>query len=82
MCPFCHGKKTIYMSLYYRHMVLRNRQATETRGPKHEGILLYPTVEQAVSAKVRLEGHEIQACSIDLSSDWKTIHSDMLRIIG
>ena len=76
------GGKLRSDNLYQLLAYLRNREATETRGPKHEGILLYPTVDQAVSAKVRLEGHEIQACSIDLSSDWKTIHSDMLRIIG
>lgn len=76
------GGKLRSNNLYQLLAYLRNREATEASGPKHEGILLYPTVEQAVSANVRLEGHQIQACSIDLSKDWKTIHRDMLHIIG
>ena len=68
--------------LYQLLAYLRNREATEAPGAMHEGILLYPTVGEAVSAKVRLEGHRIQARSIDLSKDWKDIHHDMLQIIA
>ncbi|MDE0380479.1 MAG: hypothetical protein OXN86_08265 [Chloroflexota bacterium] len=68
--------------LYQLLAYLRNREATEAAGAVHEGLLLYPTVGEAISAKVRLEGHRIQARSIDLSKNWKDIHDDMLQIIA
>ena len=76
------GGKLRSDNLYQLLAYLRNREATEAPGAMHEGILLYPTVGQAVSARVRLEGHRIQARSIDLSKDWKDIHHDMLQIIA
>ena len=76
------GGKLRSDNLYQLLAYLRNREATEAPGAVHEGILLYPTVGQAVSARVRLEGHQIQARSIDLSKDWKDIHHDMLQIIA
>ncbi|MCY3701880.1 MAG: hypothetical protein OXG16_04245 [Rhodospirillales bacterium] len=76
------GGKLHSDNLYQLLAYLRNREATEAPGAAHEGILLYPTVGQAVSARVKLEGHEIQACSIDLSKDWKDIYDDMLEIIA
>ena len=76
------GGKLRSAHLYQVLAYLRNREATEAPGAVHEGILLYPTVGQAVSVNVRLEGHVIQARSIDLSKDWKDIHHDMLQIIA
>ena len=76
------GGKLRSDNLYQLLAYLRNREATEAPGAVHEGILLYPTVGQAVSARVRLEGHRIHARSIDLSKDWKDIHHDMLQIIA
>lgn len=76
------GEKLRSDHLYQLLAYLRNREATEAPGAMHEGILLYPTVGEAISAKVRLEGHRIQARSIDLSKDWKAIHHDMLQIIA
>ena len=76
------GGKLRSDNLYQLLAYLRNREATEAPGAVHEGILLYPTVGQPISARVRLEGHKIQARSIDLSKDWKDIHDDMLQIIA
>lgn len=76
------GGKLRSDNLYQLLAYLRNREATEAPGATHEGILLYPTVGQTVSVRVRLEGHRIQARGIDLSRDWKDIHHDMLRIIS
>ena len=76
------GRKLRSDHLYQLLAYLRNREATEAPGAMHEGILLYPTVGQAVSARVRLEGYRIQARSIDLSKDWPAIHDEMLQIIA
>ena len=68
--------------LYQLLAYLRNREATETPGPKHEGILLYPVVDTQVAADLRLEGFSIRARSIDLAQDWRDIHDDMLALIA
>ncbi len=75
------GGKLRSENLYQLLAYLRNREATVAPGAMHEGILLYPTVGQAVSARVCLEGYWIQARSIDLSKDWQEIHRNMLQII-
>ena len=61
---------------------LRNREATEESGPRHEGILLYPTVDEPVEANVCLEGFWVRARSINLAQNWRDIHRDMLKLIA
>ena len=69
--------------LYQLLAYLRNREATnKTPGPKHEGILLYPTVEQPLDISVCLEGFSITARTIDLAQSWPSIHADMLAVVG
>ena len=68
--------------LYQILAYLRNREATQPRdGSKHDGILLYPTVDVPISVDLKLEGFRIQAKSINLAQDWREIHKDMLKII-
>lgn len=69
-------------NLYQLLAYLRNREVTGAPGPKHEGILLYPTVGTPVDADIRLEGFRIHARSIDLAQDWRDIHDDMLALIA
>ena len=68
--------------LYQLLTYLSNREAKEPTGPRHEGILLYPTVNAPLDIHVRLEGFSIRARSIDLAQDWQNIHDDMLALIG
>ena len=77
-----YGGKLHSNNLYQLLAYLRNREATELPGPKHEGVLLYPVVDARVTADVRLEGFSIQARSIDLAQDWRNIHDDMLSLIA
>ena len=77
-----YGGKLHSHNLYQLLAYLRNREATESPGPKHEGILLYPTVDKPVSIVVRLEGFSIQARSIDLAQSWQKICDRMLAVIG
>ena len=60
---------------------LRNREATSKPGPRHEGILLYPVVDEPLKVDVRLEGFSIRARGIDLGRDWRKIHTDMLALL-
>ncbi|MDE0028138.1 MAG: hypothetical protein OXU42_01875 [Deltaproteobacteria bacterium] len=68
--------------LYQLLAYLRNREANESSGPRHEGILLYPVVDVQVTVDVRLEGYSIRARSIDLARDWRQVHADMLAVIA
>ena len=76
------GGKLRSSHLYQLLAYLRNREAKEGVVPKHEGILLYPTVDRPLSIDVRLEGFRVRARSIDLSKDWREIHDAMLSIIS
>ena len=69
-------------NLYQLLSYLRNRQASEPDGPRHEGVLLYPVVDHPLAVEVHLEGFRIRARGIDLSQDWGLIHEDMLAVIN
>ena len=70
-------------NLYQLLAYLRNRQAKQPDGPRHEGILLYPQVGgEALRADIWLEGFRIQARTVNLDQDWRTIHEEMLEAIG
>ena len=76
-----YGGKLHSDNLYQLLAYLRNRESTEAPGPRHEGFLLYPTVEASVAVDVRLEGFSIRARTIDLAQDWRNIHDGMLGIL-
>ena len=76
------GGKLHSANLYQLLAYLRNREATEAPGPKHEGILLYPTVDETVAVDECLEGFPISARSINLGQNWRHIHDDMLDVIA
>ena len=76
------GGKLRSNNLYQLLAYLRNRQAASQTGPHHEGILLYPEVDTPLAADIRLEGFRIQARTIDLAQDWRTVHHAMLRVIA
>lgn len=75
------GPKLRSENLYQLLAYLRNREATGPPGAKHEGILLYPTVDVPLSVEVRLEGYRIQARSIDMAQDWCHIEEDMKALL-
>lgn len=68
--------------LYQLLAYLRNREGTRPRGPKHDGILLYPRVDEHLAIDIQLEGFRIQACTIELNQDWRAIHADLLEILN
>ncbi len=75
------AKKLRSGNLYQLLAYLRNREKTTDGGPKHDGILLYPVVDEVIKVDVKLEGFRIQARGIDLAQDWRGIHADLLKVI-
>ena len=77
-----YGTKKLHSdNLYQLLAYLRNREATVVSEVRHEGMLLYPTVDAPVRVDVCLEGFSIRARSIDLARDWRNIRQDMLDLI-
>lgn len=77
-----YGPKLNSANLYQLMAYLRNREKEQPNGPRHEGMLLYPTVGEPQSVDLCLEGFSVQARSIDLAQDWRKIHNSMLQLIG
>ena len=78
-----HGAKKLRSNNLYQLLAyLRNRERTASSGPQHDGILLYPVVEEPFSVDVKLEGFRIQARGVDLAQDWQRIHEDLLGVIS
>jgi 5-methylcytosine-specific restriction enzyme subunit McrC len=75
------GSKLRSGHLYQVLSYLRNRQAAEPEGPRHEGVLLYPVVDEPFAVDVGLEGFRIQARGIALGQPWQRIHEDLLAVI-
>lgn len=69
-------------NLYQLLAYLGNREATEAKGPRHDGILLYPTVQEHLDVEVRLQGFRIRARTIDLAQPWQEIHGAMLAAVA
>lgn len=67
--------------LYQLLSYLRNHSAAKPDQPPYEGMLLYPQSEAEFKIDVRLEGFGIQARTINLSQDWRTIHRDMIALL-
>ena len=76
------GGKLHSNNLYQLLAYLRNREATAKPGAKHEGILLYPTVDEPLEVDVCLEGFSIRARTINLAQDWRGIQRDMQAVIA
>ena len=75
------GGKLRSNHLYQLLAYLRNREATVPAPVRHDGILLYPTVDQHVDISVCLEGFNIRATTINLGQPWKQIRNDLLGVL-
>lgn len=82
MSEWHERKKLRSTHLYQLLAYLRNREATKPEGPRHEGMLLYPTVSDPVCVDLCLEGFSVKARSIDLAQDWRSIHDSMLALLN
>lgn len=75
-------KKVDSGHLYQIFAYVENRSANQNDGPPHEGMLLYPVVDEAFAFEYRLKGHRIAVRSIDLNQDWQHIYGDLLSLVN
>lgn len=69
-------------NLYQLLAYLENRQSHLPEGPRHEGLLLYASVDGALAVDITLNGFRIQALTIDLSKPFQAIRRNMLALLG
>ena len=78
-----HGKRTVRSNnLYQLFAYLKNVEKQEPLGEKAEGMLLYPTVAEALDLHYRIQGHSMRVCTINLAQDWHEIKSDLLGLLN
>lgn len=73
-------KRVIANHLYQVFAYVQNRDA-EKPGVPHEGMLLYPVVEDPFVLKYELMGHQFTIHSLDLRQPWPAIHRDLLSVL-
>jgi 5-methylcytosine-specific restriction enzyme subunit McrC len=74
------GKKLRSGHLYQIFAYIENRAARDG-AVAHEGMLLYPVVDDAFAFDYRLKGHRVTIRSIDLNQPWEGIRGDLLRLV-
>lgn len=75
------NKKVIAEHLYQVFAYVQNCDAY-LPGVPHEGMLLYPVVNDVFAFDYMLMGHHFRVRSINLGLPWQTIHQDLLAILG
>lgn len=74
------NKRLIAGHLYQVFAYVQNREGREPGAP-HEGMLLYPVVEDAFSHDYTLMNHRFAVRSIDLRKPWHALQADLLTIL-
>ena len=74
-------EKLISGNLYQLFAYLSNNEWKSEKDLRAKGILLYPRVQKDIDVSYMIKGHQVKACTVDLSKSWKTIHQRLLNII-
>lgn len=74
------NKRLIAGHLYQVLAYLQNREV-RIPGARHEGMLLYPVVEDAFRHDYTLMDHRLSVRSIDLRKPWSALQADLLTVL-
>jgi 5-methylcytosine-specific restriction enzyme subunit McrC len=69
-------------NLYQIFSYLKNLESRGGADAKADGMLLYPVVDRSVRLQYELPGHNIKICTLNLSAEWKEIHSELLDLVS
>lgn len=69
-------------NMYQIFSYLKNLDSTKESNRNCAGILLYPTVTKDLDISMEIQGHKIGFKTINLNQDWRTIHEDLLELVG
>ncbi|PWT84546.1 MAG: hypothetical protein C5B58_04555 [Acidobacteria bacterium] len=77
-----HDKERLRSAhLYQLFAYLKNMERRSEPDNRAEGILLYPTVKEEVRFSATIQGHKVQARTIDLAKPWNEIHAGLLLML-
>ena len=77
------GKKIIRPgNLYQLHAYLTNLALHREEDRFCEGVLLYPTIEEALDYRFDMQGHKVAVRSINLNQNWTNIRQDLLTLVN
>jgi 5-methylcytosine-specific restriction enzyme subunit McrC len=82
LVEYMGGTKVWSTHLYQLYAYLRNLESRPGPDRFAEGVLLYPVVDQILDLRYNIAAHSVRVATIDLNSDWRTIHTRLLGIIG
>ena len=76
------GRRTVRSEhLYQLFAYLKNLERRGGPDMQAEGLLLYPTVEEAIELAFEVQGHIVRVRTINLDRDWACIHRDLLAAL-
>ena len=73
--------KIISGHLYQLHAYLAAWAAHYPSGPKPEGMLLYPTVQDPVDLKLEIHGYPVRVATVNLNQAWPKIAAELASLI-
>ncbi len=70
--------------LYQLYSYLRNLEedSSDSRNINCEGVLLYPTVQKEIDESYQMKNHKLRIATVDLSRDWRDIHSRLISLVA
>ncbi|HEY3474637.1 MAG TPA: hypothetical protein VGK56_08510, partial [Anaerolineales bacterium] len=76
--------KPIYDSshMYQLYAYLKSQEHLSEAHRTAVGILLYPAVQNRISERVKVQGHEIRIESVDLAAPWREIEKQLLELVN
>jgi 5-methylcytosine-specific restriction enzyme subunit McrC len=74
------SQKVISGNLYQLFAYLNNHK--KAVGKKTSGVLLYPRVNQTLNLSYSIMGHPLKVVTVDLNSEWKSIHQRLIEIVS
>ena len=68
--------------LYQLYTYTKNMQLAQRDGRPISGMLLYPSVGEALDMRLEMQGMELRVATLDLSQSWQNIHEDLLSLVA
>jgi 5-methylcytosine-specific restriction enzyme subunit McrC len=75
------GEKRVIAAHLYQIMAYVQNRSASPGGAPHEGMLLYPVVNERFGFDYRLLGHRVQVRSVDLAQPWPEIRRSLLDLL-
>jgi len=67
--------------LYQLFAYLKNAEKLGGNFEAAEGILIYPTVHEPLTADLQIQGHRVRALTLDLRAEWSDVRESLLALI-